>query len=190
MKINLSIEEYQPIAFHIHMPVSYTHLSVNWSDTRKNITFTTPNDKKCRDKTLSEPEIYNKQYFEMVFEQNARQHQYGTLGYQQAATMLHILSGAYDNDSTLPVEDGFMQRDGIDFHGLSEIEIEIILARQRTEKLIKQARIVANQTKQEQVAAQQVMQSRLELLEELAQILLSRHYEVSNAFDEEDELEF
>ena len=30
--------------------------SVNWSDTRKNITFTTPNDKKCRDKTLSEPE--------------------------------------------------------------------------------------------------------------------------------------
>ena len=109
----------------------------------------------------------------------------GTLGYQQAATMLHILSGAYDNDSPLPVEDGFMQRDGIDFHGLSEIEIEIILARQRTEKLIKQARIVANQTKQEQVAAQQVMQSRLELLEELAQILLSRHYEVSNAFDED-----
>lgn len=163
---------------------------VNWSDTRKNITFTTPNGKKCRDKTLGEPEIYNKQYFEMVFEQNTRQSQHGTYGYQQAETLLHILSGAYDNDGTLPVEDGFMQGDGIDFHGLSKIEIEIILARQRTEKLIKQARIAANQSKHEQAAAQQTMQRRLDLLEQLVQILLSRTYENETDFDEENELEF
>ncbi len=164
--------------------------SVDWSDTRKNITFTTPNGKKCRDKTLGEPEIYNKQYFEMVFEQNARQRQYGTFGHQQAETLLHILSGTYDHDGTIPVEDGFMQGDGIDFHGLSEIEIEIILARQRTEKLIKQARIAANQSKQEQAIVQQAMQCRLELLEQLIQILISRNYENENTFDEEDELEF
>lgn len=163
--------------------------SVNWSDTRKNITFTTPNGKKCRDKTLGEPECYNKQYFEMVFEQNTRQRQYGACDHQSAATLLHILSGFCDNSGALPVEDGFMQPDGIDFHGLSEIEIEIILARQRTEKLIKQARLAANQTEQERKAAQQAMQSRLSLLEELAQLLLSHNYNNENDLNQEDELE-
>ena len=154
--------------------------SVNWSDTRNNITFITPNGKKCRDKTLGEPEMYNKQYFEMVFEQSTRQRQYGAYDHPSATTLLHILSGFYDNNGALPVEDGFMQPDGIDFHGLSEIEIKIILARQQTEKLIKQARLAANQTDQERRAAQQAIQSRLALLEILVQLLLSHNHDNEN----------
>lgn len=96
---------------------------VKWEDTRKNITFTTPNGMKCRDRKLGDDEIYNKDYFEMVFNMNSQYDNDTSVPpvFKLMEEISGVLRGSHENE---PIPYDFTN---IDYEGLSKIEIETLI---------------------------------------------------------------
>jgi len=154
---------------------------VKWTDTRENITFTTPTGMRCRDRKLGEPEYYNKHNFEIIFEQNAR----FTENFDDMPTKSNIrnisdIVRLFDSGNTdlQTVFDGFMLQD-IDFEGMSWKEIEDTIARLRREAEVRKARAEANQAEVERKAAQQAFRQSMALLDELEKWLYERKFNQS-----------
>ena len=147
---------------------------VKWSDTRENITFTTPTGMKCRDRRLGEPDYYNKHNFEMIFSHN--------LSYAEnndeddimpsLEPLLKNLTGLFDHDNdSQSVIDGFMIHD-VDFEGLSWIEIQEKIERLRREAEIRNTRIAAKQDEAAAKAAKRDFYQTMACLDELEKWLL------------------
>jgi hypothetical protein len=146
---------------------------VKWSDTRENITFTTPEGMRCRDRRLGEPDYYNKRNFEMIFEQNARNTDNDGCNFNTPIQpMIKDLAISFGGDAELQaVFDGFMLGD-VDFEGMSWKEIEETLARLRREAEIRRTRAMANQVEAERMEAQVAFRQSIALLDELEKWLL------------------
>lgn len=168
---------------------------VKWTDTRENITFTTPSGMKCRDRKLGEPEYYNKHNFEMIFEQNAqfaenteREETNSNAAIQSLSGLVDMLS---DNDYQ-PVTDGFMLQN-VEFDGMTWPEIQQTIGRMRLETEIRKSRGMANQNEQERKAAEQAFWQRMALLDEFEQWLYDQKFGQDNDcepdYDDEDEWE-
>ena len=164
---------------------------VKWTDTRENITFTTPSGMKCRDRKLGESEYYNKHNFEMIFEQNA-QFEDNTAREESTANaivqQLSGLSGMFSDSDYHTVTDGFMLQD-IDFENMSWQEIQQAVGRLRIESEIRKSRAMVNQTEQEQKAAQQAFSQRMALLDELEQWLYDRKFGQNSGYEADYALE-
>jgi hypothetical protein len=167
---------------------------VKWTDTRENITFTTPSGMKCRDRRLGEPEYYNKRNFEMIFEQNTKITVSGE--HRQPLSIQPILqdiAGMFNSGADWQsVYDGFMLQD-IDFEGMTWQEIEDTIARLRREADTRRIRAMANQDEAERRTAQQTFAQTVALLDELEQRLteqraISSHDEHRESYDSEDDV--
>jgi len=149
---------------------------VKWTDTRENITFTTPSGMKCRDRKLGEPEYYNKHNFEMIFEQNAqfteniKTEETAANGITQG---ISSLSDLFSGGEYQTVTDGYMLQD-VDFDGMTWPEIQQTIERMRLETEIRKSRAMANQDEQERKAAEQAFWQRMALLDEFEKWLYER----------------
>ena len=159
---------------------------VKWSDTRENITFTTPTGMKCRDRRLGEPDYYNKHNFQMIFSHNSNYSENS----DENATMpslelfLKNIKGLFDNDNaSQSVIDCFMIYD-VDFEGLSWIEIQEKIDRLRREAEIRNTRIAARQDEAAAKAAKQDFYQTMACLDELEKWLFESKFNPSPYFDE------
>jgi hypothetical protein len=158
---------------------------VKWSDTRKNITFTTPTGMRCRDRNLGESDYYNKQNFEIIFEQNAQNPENDEHGFnipiQSIIKDFAVLFN--DNADLQAVFDGFMLGD-VDFDNMSWKEIEDTIVRLRRESETRKSRALANQAEAERKAAEQAFAQTIAMLDELEKWLVERKSKLNQNDDE------
>lgn len=151
---------------------------VKWTDTRENITFTTPSGMKCRDRRLGEADYYNKHNFQIIFEQNAMYNPEYELVYNETAVETFRQFGGiaefFGGDTVFQsLFDGFMLKD-VDFSNMSYHEIEEIIERLQHEAETRKARALANETELERKVAEQAYRQRMMMLDDLEKRLLTR----------------